>query len=70
MQKSLMNFGFKENEDSIIKVVGVGGAGCNAVNHMYQKGITGVNFIVCNTDIQALQNSPINLKIPLNIRKK
>ncbi|MGB0975933.1 MAG: cell division protein FtsZ [Prolixibacteraceae bacterium] len=67
MQKSLMNFGFKENEDSIIKVVGVGGAGCNAVNHMYQKGITGVNFIVCNTDIQALQNSPINLKIPLGI---
>ncbi|MDC1106489.1 cell division protein FtsZ [Prolixibacteraceae bacterium] len=67
MQERLMNFGFKENEDSIIKVVGVGGAGCNAVNHMYQEGVTGVNFIVCNTDIQALQNSPINLKIPLGI---
>ncbi|QZT36275.1 cell division protein FtsZ [Halosquirtibacter xylanolyticus] len=67
MQERLMNFGFKENEDSIIKVVGVGGAGCNAVDHMYQEGVTGVNFIVCNTDIQALQNSPINLKIPLGI---
>ncbi|QZE13335.1 cell division protein FtsZ [Halosquirtibacter laminarini] len=67
MQERLMNFGFKENEDSIIKVVGVGGAGCNAVNHMHKEGINGVNFVVCNTDIQALQISPINLKIPLGI---
>ena len=44
---------FKDNE-SIIKVIGVGGGGSNAVNHMFKQGIKGVEFIVCNTDAQAL----------------
>ena len=50
---------------SIIKVIGVGGAGCNAVNHMYNAGIYGVDFIICNTDAQVLQNSPVSTKIQL-----
>jgi cell division protein FtsZ len=50
---------------SIIKVIGVGGGGSNAVNHMYQQGIRGVEFVVCNTDSQALQTSPIPNKIQL-----
>jgi cell division protein FtsZ len=52
-------------EESIIKVIGVGGGGSNAVNHMYNLGIKGVNFVVCNTDGQALQNSPVPVKIQL-----
>ncbi len=54
----------KEN-NSIIKVVGVGGGGSNAVNHMYQQGITGVDFIVVNTDQQALDISPVPTKVQL-----
>ena len=52
-------------EDSIIKVIGVGGGGSNAVNHMFNLGITGVNFMVCNTDGQALGNSPVPVKVQL-----
>ena len=55
---------FNEN-NSIIKVVGVGGGGCNAVNYMFEQGIPGVNFIVCNTDMQDLQKSPVHSKIQL-----
>ena len=44
-------------EESIIKVIGVGGGGSNAVNHMFRQGIHGVEFVVCNTDIQALRQS-------------
>lgn len=50
---------------SIILVAGVGGAGGNAVNHMYDMGITGVNFVVCNTDQRAMDNSPVECKIRL-----
>lgn len=56
----------KENS-SIIKVIGVGGGGGNAVNHMYKQGISGVDFIVCNTDAQALELSPIPNKVQLGI---
>ena len=54
-----------EQQDSYIKVIGVGGAGTNAVNHMYNKGITGVDFIVCNTDEQSLNASPVTTKIKI-----
>ncbi len=58
---------FEMNRESghIIKVIGVGGGGSNAVTHMYQKGIVGVDFIICNTDIQALEISPVPTKIQL-----
>ena len=54
-----------EEQSSYIKVIGVGGAGTNAVNHMFRQGITGVDFIVCNTDKQSLDASPVNTKIKL-----
>ncbi len=63
--ENLMNFDIPVNRSSIIKVVGVGGGGSNAVNHMYHKGIKDVDFIVCNTDAQALANSPVPIKIQL-----
>ncbi|NDV47564.1 cell division protein FtsZ [Paludibacter sp. 221] len=52
-------------DSSIIKVIGVGGGGSNAVNHMYRQGITDVSFVVCNTDNQALAKSPVPIKIQL-----
>ena len=55
----------KDNSSSIIKVIGVGGGGGNAVNHMYNQGIKGVDFVVCNTDLQALEISPVPHKIQL-----
>lgn len=55
----------KDEKASIIKVIGVGGGGGNAVNHMYNQGIKGVDFIVCNTDLQALEISPVPHKIQL-----
>ena len=60
-----MHFEFPKNQNSIIKVIGVGGGGSNAVNNMFEKGIEGVDFMICNTDIQALKNSDIPLKIRL-----
>jgi len=51
-----------------IKVIGVGGGGSNAVNHMYTQGITGVDFVVCNTDVQALDSSPVPIKVVLGER--
>ncbi len=54
-----------KSEPSIIKVIGVGGGGGNAVNHMFQQGIEGVDFVVCNTDMQALEASPVPVKIQL-----
>jgi cell division protein FtsZ len=54
-----------KDKSSIIKVVGVGGGGGNAVNHMYREGINGVDFFICNTDAQALENSPIPNKIQI-----
>jgi len=65
MAEDLMNFDLPVDRSSIIKVVGVGGGGSNAVNHMYNKGIKDVNFVVCNTDAQALLNSPVTVKIQL-----
>ena len=55
----------KDSTSSIIKVIGVGGGGGNAVNHMYNEGIKGVDFVVCNTDLQALEISPVPHKIQL-----
>ena len=63
----LVHFDFPPNQSSVIKVVGVGGGGSNAVNHMFNQGIKGVDFIVCNTDAQALNASPIPNKIQLGI---
>ena len=60
-----MEFDLPKDTSSIIKVIGVGGGGSNAVNHMYSQGIIGVDFIVCNTDRQALDISPVPYKIQL-----
>ena len=60
-----MKFDLPQDEPSIIKVIGVGGAGNNAVNYMYKQGIVGVDFAICNTDAQALEGSPIPTKIQL-----
>lgn len=60
-----MDFEFPKERNSIIKVIGVGGGGGNAVNHMYNMGIRGVDFFVCNTDLQALEISPVPNKIQL-----
>lgn len=61
----LMPFELPVNKSSIIKVLGVGGGGSNAVNHMFRQGIKDVDFIVCNSDAQALANSPVPVKIQL-----
>ena len=65
--EDLLPFGFQQQYHSIIKVIGVGGGGSNAVNHMYQNGIAGVDFVICNTDSQALTNSPVPVKIQLGV---
>jgi len=65
MTNDIMNFNLPKEEGSIIKVIGVGGGGSNAVNHMYRQGIRGVDFVVCNTDQQALDMSPVPKKIAL-----
>jgi len=61
----MLKFDLPKNQSSIIKVIGVGGGGSNAVNHMYEAGIQGVDFIICNTDAQALESSEIPTKIQL-----
>jgi cell division protein FtsZ len=61
----MMQFELPQEEKSIIKVIGVGGGGSNAVNHMFRLGIKGVDFIICNTDKQALEKSPVKNKIQL-----
>ena len=65
MSNEIMNFELASNMGSIIKVIGVGGGGGNAVNHMYYQGIRDVDFMVCNTDSQALVNSPVPIKVQL-----
>ena len=60
-----MDFGLVEDEASIIKVIGVGGGGGNAVNYMYKQGIKDVDFVICNTDAQALAKSNVPKKIQL-----
>ncbi len=66
-QNDTFNFDLPKNQSSVIKVIGVGGGGSNAVNHMYRAGIKGVDFAVCNTDAQALENSPVPNKIQLGV---
>ena len=61
----ILDFGAPEKENSIIKVIGVGGGGGNAVNHMYREGIHDVSFVLCNTDNQALNDSPVPVHIQL-----
>lgn len=58
----MVDFGLPEKEHSIIKVIGVGGGGGNAVNHMYREGIHDVSFVLCNTDNQALNDSPVPVR--------
>ena len=60
-------FDLPKNQSSVIKVIGVGGGGSNAVNHMFKKGVAGIDFVVCNTDEQALHNSPVANKIQLGV---
>ncbi len=67
LSPDLLDFAFHENNSSEIKIIGVGGGGSNAVNHMYESGIEDVQFIVCNTDSQALLNSPVTNKIQLGV---
>jgi len=62
-----LDFDMPQNQSSSIKVIGVGGGGSNAVNYMYHKGIKGVDFVVCNTDQQALDDSPVPTKIQLGV---
>jgi cell division protein FtsZ len=65
MFEDVYQFDLPKETRSIIKVIGVGGGGSNAVNHMYRQGIRGVEFVICNTDNQALQVSPIPNKVQL-----
>lgn len=67
MSEALVKFQFSKHSSSIIKVAGIGGGGCNAVNHMYESGIKDVDYIVCNTDAQALDHSPVPTKIQLGV---
>ncbi len=64
-RNSIVDFGEPEKEKSIIKVIGVGGGGGNAVNHMYREGIHDVTFVLCNTDAQALNDSPVPVHLQL-----
>lgn len=63
--KEMIKFDLPKNQSSIIKVIGVGGGGSNAVTHMYNLGITGVDFIICNTDTQAMEASEVPNKLQL-----
>ncbi|WP_396187969.1 cell division protein FtsZ [Flavobacterium sp.] len=60
-------FDLPKNQSNVIKVIGVGGGGSNAINHMFKQGIIGVDFVICNTDSQALQSSPVPNKIQLGV---
>ena len=62
-----LSFDLPKNQSNVIKVIGVGGGGSNAINHMYSKGIKGVDYVVCNTDAQALENSNVPNKIQLGV---
>lgn len=65
---AILNFELPKNQSSIIKVIGVGGGGCNAVKHMHELGIKGVDFIVCNTDAQSLDINPVPNKIQIGLK--
>jgi cell division protein FtsZ len=62
---SNFSFDLPKNKSNVIKVIGVGGGGSNAINHMFKKGINGVDFVILNTDAQALNDSPVPIKIQL-----
>ena len=62
-----ISFDLPKNQSNVIKVIGVGGGGSNAINHMFLQGIKGVDFVICNTDAQALQNSGVPNKIQLGL---
>lgn len=62
-----ISFDLPKNQSNVIKVIGVGGGGSNAINYMFQQGINGVDFVVCNTDSQALQNSGVPNKVQLGV---
>jgi cell division protein FtsZ len=62
-----INFDLPKHKSNLIKVIGIGGGGSNAVNYMYREGIKGVDFVICNTDRQALENSPVPNKIQLGL---
>ena len=62
-----ISFDLPKNQSNVIKVIGVGGGGSNAINHMFQQGIKGVDFVICNTDSQALQSSGVPNKIQLGV---
>ena len=62
-----ITFDLPKNQSNIIKVIGVGGGGSNAINHMFKQGIKGVDFVICNTDSQALNNSGVPNKIQLGV---
>jgi cell division protein FtsZ len=64
-ENNFLNFEMESHTPSIIKVIGVGGGGSNAVNYMYELGIKDVDFVICNTDIQALAKSPVPIKVQL-----
>ena len=63
--ENIIDFNLPKHQSSVIKVIGIGGGGGNAINYMYENGIEGVDFAVCNTDTQALEASPIPVKIQL-----
>ncbi|HLW13900.1 MAG TPA: cell division protein FtsZ [Flavobacteriaceae bacterium] len=62
-----ISFDMPKNQSNVIKVIGVGGGGGNAINHMFSQGIKGVDFVICNTDSQALENSPVPTRIQLGV---
>ena len=62
-----LSWDMPKNQSNVIKVIGVGGGGSNAINYMYNKGINGVDYVICNTDAQALENSPVPNKVQLGI---
>lgn len=64
---SNFEFDMPKNQSNVIKVIGVGGGGSNAINHMFRQGIKGVDFVICNTDAQALESSPVPIKIQLGV---
>ena len=64
-----IEFILPKNQSNVIKVIGIGGGGSNAINYMYSKGINGVDYVVCNTDSQALENSPVPNKVQLGIKE-
>jgi len=67
--ETIMPFDFPAENPTIIKVIGVGGGGGNAVNHMYKEGIHDVTFVVCNTDNQALAESPVPVEVATGKRR-